>query len=172
MEKIILYAKGKDQTGIISKISKKINLLNGNIETSKMIKLEGIFNILILISINKNNVNKLEESLKRIKELEITLNQISTNLKTNNNKIYKFSLKGADSEGIVYTFTNYLQNQKINIRDLETEIKNAPTTGYPLFFLSAIISIPDKINPENIKTQLIELSHQYNVAIKLNAIDY
>ena len=172
MKKIILYATGKDQTGIISEISEKINLLNGNIETSKMIKLEDFFNVLALISIDENRIKELEESLKNIKGLDVTLNKVSINSKTNDKDIYKFSLKGADNEGIVYTFTNYLQNQKINIKDLETEIKNAPVTGYPLFFLSAIIMIPNKLSPENIRKKLIELSHKHNVAIKLEAIDY
>ena len=172
MKKIILYATGKDQTGIISEISEKINLLNGNIETSKMIKLEEFFNVLALISIDENRIKELEESLKNIKGLDVTLNKVSINSKTNDKDIYKFSLKGADNEGIVYTFTNYLQNQKINIKDLETEIKNAPVTGYPLFFLSAIIMIPNKLSPENIRKKLIELSHKHNVAIKLEAIDY
>ena len=116
--------------------------------------------------------SELEESLKNIEGLDITLSKVLTNSKTNDKDVYKFSLKGADSEGIVYTFTNYLQNQKINIKDLETEIKNAPVTGYPLFFLSAIILIPNKLNPENIRKKLIELSHKHNVAIKLEAIDY
>ena len=172
MKKIILYATGKDQTGIISDISEKINLLNGNIETSKMIKLEEFFNVLALISIDENKIKKLEESLKNIEGLDITLSKVLTNSKTNDKDVYKFSLKGADSEGIVYTFTNYLQNQKINIKDLETEIKNAPVTGYPLFFLTATILIPNKLSSENIRKKLIELSHKHNVAIKLEAIDY
>ena len=172
MKKIILYATGKDQTGIISDISEKINLLNGNIETSKMIKLEEVFNVLALISIDENKIKKLEESLKNIEGLDITLSKVSTNSKINDKDVYKFSLKGADSEGIVYTFTNYLQNQKINIKDLETEIKNAPVTGYPLFFLTATILIPNKLSPENIRKKLIELSHKHNVAIKLETIDY
>ena len=172
MKKIILYATGKDQTGIISEVSEKINLLSGNIETSKMIKLEEVFNVLALISIDENKIKKLEESLKNIEGLDITLSKVLTNSKTNDKDVYKFSLKGADSEGIVYTFTNYLQNQKINIKDLETEIKNAPVTGYPLFFLTATILIPNKLSSENIRKKLIELSHKHNVAIKLEAIDY
>ena len=45
MEKIIIYVSGKDRTGIISDITKEISNLNGNIETSKMIKLGQDFNI-------------------------------------------------------------------------------------------------------------------------------
>ena len=48
MEKIIIYVNGKDRIGLISDITKEISNLNGNIETSKMLKLNQDFNIIIL----------------------------------------------------------------------------------------------------------------------------
>ena len=66
MKKIILYAKGKDRPGIISDITNEINLLNGNIETSKMIKLESIFNILMLVQIKEKKIISLKEKLNKI----------------------------------------------------------------------------------------------------------
>ena len=66
MKKIILYAKGIDRPGIISDITNEINLLNGNIETSKMIKLESIFNILMLVQIKEKKIISLKEKLNKI----------------------------------------------------------------------------------------------------------
>jgi len=170
--KLIISANGPDRKGIVSEISSIISKHNANIETSKMIRLEKEFAMLILIEIQKDKKQTLNDELSLITDLSVNL--IET--KTNQNILYenKFHLyiNGADNEGIVYTFTNYLQNQKINIKDLETEIKNAPVTGYPLFFLSATILIPNKLGHENIRKKLIELSHKHNVAIKLEAIDY
>ena len=48
MKKIIIYVSGNDRIGIISDITKVISEFNGNIETSKMIKLSQDFNMLIL----------------------------------------------------------------------------------------------------------------------------
>ena len=65
MEKIIIYANGKDRVGIISDITKEISNAGGNIETSKMIKLDQEFNMLVLISIDKHSI--FFESMKLIR---------------------------------------------------------------------------------------------------------
>ena len=52
MKKIIVYILGDDRPGLISYISKSITNNKGNIETSKMIKLESIFNMIVLVSIH------------------------------------------------------------------------------------------------------------------------
>ena len=56
MGKIIIHVNGLDRIGIISDISKEINKLSGNIETSKMVKLGRDFNMLLLISIKKESL--------------------------------------------------------------------------------------------------------------------
>lgn len=203
MKKITIYAKGKDRTGIISEISKAINNCKGNIETSKMIKLETDFNILALVEIDDSQIDILEKKLNDISELSIEINDTgSTNdnneyrenkldigdvrdinyqkelekdfLKrnvegiddNNDDRLFYFRLKGADNEGIVYLFTSYFYNHKINILDLETEITNAPVTGQPLFFLKSKLLFPLGVDSETVKSELIKLSNINNVAIK------
>ena len=170
MKKIILYAKGKDRPGIISDITNEINLLSGNIETSKMIKLESIFNILMLIQINEKKIISLKENLNKISNLSIEFN----NTEESNSKFKKmffFRLKGADNEGIVHIFTNYFYNNKINILDLESEISNAPVTGQTLFFLKSRLLVPNNLNYSDVENDLIELSNKHNVAIKFKKFD-
>ena len=166
MKKIIIYAKGNDRPGIISEISKEIISCNGNIETSKMIKLEAYFNILALVEIDESQISFLEKKLNNIEELSIEINDTRSSEKNKNNNLFYFRLKGADNEGIVYLFTNYFYNNKINILDLETEIINAPITGQPLFFLKSKLLFPLEIDFETVKRELIDLSNVNNVAIK------
>ena len=166
MKKITIYAKGKDRTGIISEISKAINNCKGNIETSKMIKLETDFNILALVEIDDSQIDVLEKKLNDISELSIEINDTGSTNDNNDNRLFYFRLKGADNEGIVYLFTSYFYNHKINILDLETEITNAPVTGQPLFFLKSKLLFPLGVDSETVKSELIELSNINNVAIK------
>ena len=171
MKKIILYAKDQDRTGIINTISNAITRFDGNIETSKMIKLETEFHMLILITIPNNNIKKLKKSLSHIKSLNIIINPVSNSIENIADSLFLFTLKGADNEGIVHTFTNYFSSQKINIEEMETDILNAPITGQPLFSLKATLSINDKLkNINHIKNDLIELSNKNSVAIKLKKI--
>ena len=175
MNKIILYAKGKDRSGIISEISEIINKFNGNIEITKMIKLESHFNILALIQIQKDKINKLENKLNQITNLYIEINE-TKKLEEDTNRLFYFRLKGADNEGIVHIFTNYLYKQNINILDLESEITNAPVTGHQLFLLKSKLLLPNKIDAKIIKNELIRLSNINNVVIKFekfnNSMDY
>ena len=166
MEKIIIYANGKDRVGIISDITKEISNLGGNIETSKMIKLDQEFNMLVLISIDKQNIDLLEKNLLlHNDDLEIYIKK-TLNKKTNLNNEYIFILKGADTEGIVHQCTSLFSNLKINIIDLETKIINAPITGAPLFYIKSIISISNKSSMENIQNKILDLEKQSNVKIK------
>ena len=166
MKKIIIYANGKDRVGIISDITKEISNLGGNIETSKMIKLDQEFNMLVLISIDKQNIDLLEKNLLlHNDDLEIYIKK-TLNKKTNLNNEYIFILKGADTEGIVHQCTSLFSNLKINIIDLETKIINAPITGAPLFYIKSIISIPIESSIKNIQNQMLDLERKSNVKIK------
>ena len=165
MEKIIIYTNGKDRIGIISEITKEISNLGGNIETSKMIKLDQEFNMLVLVSIDKQKIDLLEKNLLLYNDLEIHIKRTLSNNKNLDNE-YIFILKGADTEGIVHQCTTLFSNLKINIIDLETKIINAPITGSPLFYIKSIISISNKNSIENIQNKILDFEKQSNVKIK------
>ena len=87
---------------------------------------------------------------------------------TKNDDLYYFQMKGGDTEGLVYIFTDYLSSKKINIESLETEIINAPITGHPLFLLKSLINIPEDTSIKSLTLNLEELAEKNNVVIKLN----
>ena len=171
MKKIIIYINAQDRIGIISEISNDINSLNGNIETSKMIKLGKRFNILMLISINTDHIQNLENKLSNYENLSASISITSYPVNNLNNKDYLFILKGADNEGIVYNFTNLFSELNINILDMETKTINAPITGYPLFYVRSKISIPSSITITDFQEKLNKLADTTNVAIKLVEFD-
>ena len=114
MNKIIVYVSGKDRIGIISDISKEISNLNGNIETSKMIKSYDKFNMLLLVSIDYDKINDLRNNFKIYSDLNILIDNVNINEYENLNK-YIFILKGANTEGIVHQYTNLFSKNRINI---------------------------------------------------------
>ena len=172
MTKTIIYIQATDEPGLISNISKIITDNQGNIETTKMIKLTTVFNLIMLISIEDKNLIKIEKKLLEIKNKKnnffIRINT-SKNISLTSSNLYKFTLKGADTEGLVYKFTDLLLSYEINIENMDTEIKNAPITGHPLFFLNSILDIPCYVNLDEIKNKLNNLANKSNVAIKLKA---
>ena len=166
MVKIIIHVNGLDRIGIISDISKEINKLSGNIETSKMVKLGRDFNMLLLISIKKENIKLLENKLLSYNDLSVTLKQTANEKPVNN--IYLFILKGADNEGIIHMFTQLFSKYNINIIDVETKLLNAPTTGSPLFYMKLILEIPKNILIAEIRRKCHDLEDKNNVAIKIS----
>ena len=167
MKKIIIYVKGPDRIGIVSEISKNISKFGGNIENSKMIKLEHKFYMILLVNISNKNPKDLEIDLSQIADLEINIEITKKEEILNKNTTFSFILKGADNEGIVYRFTKLLSDLNINILDMETKLFNAPITGHPLFYMESKISIPKHIILDDLKTNLESLSEQENVVIKL-----
>lgn len=165
MNKIIVYVSGKDRIGIISDISKEISDLNGNIETSKMIKSYDKFNMLLLVSIDYDKINDLRNNFKIYSDLNILIDNVNINKNESLNK-YIFILKGANTEGIVHQYTNLFSKNRINILDMNTKVINAPVTGSPLFYVKAVILIPENFKISMIANEIKEMENELNVKIK------
>ncbi|MBI45629.1 MAG: hypothetical protein CMG66_05655 [Candidatus Marinimicrobia bacterium] len=171
MKNFIIHVFGIDRIGMTFDITKEIKLLNGNIETSKMIKLGEDFNMLILISLNPKKISILKEALKEYTDLSFTIKETSKDNFNNGNK-FIFRLKGADNEGIVHYCTKLFSKLNINILDLETKIMNAPNTGSPLFYIKAVLLIPDDSNIKNqLEDNIIKIENDKNVVIKFSNYD-
>ena len=168
--KLIITANGPDKKGIVSEISSIINHYNCNIETSKMVRLENEFSMLILIDAENTKKESLYIDLKKIKDLKIQIIETTRN----HNIIYenKFHLyiNGADNEGIVYQFSNYLSKIDINIEEINTQIKNAPISATPLFMMDVIIGSKKQINEEKIMIELNKISEKLGVEVTLKKI--
>ena len=171
MEKLIINAFGPDKLGLVSKISKVILSFNGNIENSKMILLESDFTILMLINIEKKNIRNLKEKLKDINDLKISFKE--TNPKENNMKYinYSFSITVADNEGIIYLYSNLFKKNQINIENMETEINNAPISGFPMFTMKSLLNIPTDLNIINFKKDLKGIAQENNIEYKLKCLE-
>ena len=167
MKKIILNAFGEDRPGLVSKITKVISSKNANIETSKMVQLESDFTLLMLIEINSEDVKLLVQELNNIENLEVNFKETDLKEKKNKYNEYSFKVNVADSEGIIYMFSNLFKQYKINITDMDTYIKNAANTGFPIFFLKANIMIPEKCDIEELTKNLDRIAQKNNIEYKL-----
>jgi len=165
-DKLIISASGPDRKGIVSEISSIINQCNGNIETSRMIRLEEQFSILILIKIENKNRENLKNKINEIENLKVDVNATSSINKTYKNKFHLY-INGADNEGIVYSFSNYFSKLNINIEEINTSIKNAPVSATPLFMMDIIITSSEKINENEIIQDLNKISEKLGVEANL-----
>ena len=54
---------------------------------------------------------------------------------------------------------------------METKILNAPTTGSPLFYIKAIILIPELNSINELEQSVISMENEKNVVIKFSQYD-
>ena len=164
MNRIIITAIGKDRPGLVNKITSIISNNNGNIENSKMIKIDDQFAIIINFTLSGDTSN-IESELDLIKKLSFFTKK--TGKSESLNKIDKnYLIKGADDQGIIDTISNYFRDNEINITEINTFVESAPTTGSPLFNMKiSIESNTDRL--EKIKLDLLDICKKMN----LNLLD-
>tara|TARA_B100000902_G_C27239579_1_gene879301 strand:- start:61 stop:576 length:516 start_codon:yes stop_codon:yes gene_type:complete len=165
--KLIISANGLDEKGIVSKISSIIGKHNANIETSKMIRLENEFAMLILINIQNEKIKMLTKSLNQINELSVNLIETQTNENILYENKFHLYINGADNEGIVYAFSKFLSEIDINIDEVNTKIKNAPMSATPLFMMDLIIGSKSKINEKDLNEKLNGVGEKLGVEVTI-----
>ena len=162
MNRIIITAIGVDKPGLVDQISSIINDNDGNIENSKMIKIENQF-AMIIDFLSSNDLDTIKTNLQYIEELEITykLAEISKE----NNKTNKYIITGADNQGIINRVSNFFSKRNINIVEVNTNIELAPITGSPLFNMKITVTYNDSHNIDDLYSKLSNLCENLNLDI-------
>ena len=76
-------------------------------------------------------------------------------------------INGADNEGIVYQFSDYLSKLDINIEEVNTKIKSAPVSATPLFMMDLVISSKNIIDENKLNQDLNAISEKLGVEIEI-----
>ena len=113
MNRIIITAIGIDKPGLVDQISSIINDNDGNIENSKMVKIENQFAMIIDFYCSKN-LDTIKTKLGNIEGLEITYKPVQ--MSKEYNKINQYLISGADNQGIIKKVSSFLS--KNNIRTI------------------------------------------------------
>ena len=138
MKKMIITAVGRDKVGIVAKLTNIIFSFKGNINNSKMIRLENYFTMMISITIPNSKQNNLLKTLQKNESIEIKTIDTDAFSATPKN-IYQIKLVGENREGYVFMLTNYLTKKKINIETIYSKEKYI--TNYRVIFDSFKILI-------------------------------
>ena len=164
MNRIIITAIGIDKPGLVDQISSIINDNDGNIENSKMVKIENQFAMIIDFYCSKS-LDTIKTKLGNIEGLEITYKPVQ--MSKEYNKINHYLISGADNQGIIKKVSSFLSKNNINIIELNTFVQLAPITGSPLFNMEITISYNDNHNIEKIYSKLSKLCENLNLDIKI-----
>lgn len=142
---LVITALGEDKSGIVNELSKAILNHGGNITDSRMMVLGGEFAIMLLVTGNEENIEKVNSAIESISQnlnLTITAKETQAQESANKRLPYHISVISMDHPGIVHDVSDFLLSHNLNIEEIETNTYPAAHTGTPMFSLDMTISIP------------------------------
>jgi glycine cleavage system transcriptional repressor len=170
---LVFTLTGPDRIGIVEEVTQVLLEHDGNVETSRMVRLGGEFAILMLVSIPAEQVTGLSKDVESLiaKGYKVATSQTDQTYADKHRGWlpYQIELQGADHEGIVHEVAHYLSQRGINIEAMDTALVSAPMSGAPLFTMSAEVIVPPDQIEQDWVAALEEVAHHLNVDIKVSA---
>jgi glycine cleavage system transcriptional repressor len=165
----------EDQPGIVMKVSRILLDNNFNIEDSSSTLLEGIFSMILIVSLEESmstlQIKKAFAPLVKSLKLSLSVRKLSgvKHEKTDNsNRRYIITVYGSDKPGIVYNIAKVLAYKNINIVDLQTKVIGDEAN--PVYMMILEILLPISID-SNWEKDLSDISEQLNIDINIKHVD-
>lgn len=146
---IVFTLTGPDRVGIVEEVTAALLRLGGNVETSRMARLGGEFAILMLVSLPKENVARVEPLFASLatQGYRVSVSEAPGSATGYEGWLpYRVQVTGADHEGIVNDIARGLAENGITIESMETAITPAPVSGAPLFTMTALVLAPPSLD--------------------------
>jgi glycine cleavage system transcriptional repressor len=116
---LVITLTGPDQVGLVERFTRLVLDYQGNVESSRMVRLGGVFAMLVHVSVPEST---LEDFRERVRGLRAEGYKLTTNLSEEWDTKeytgwmpYQISLRGADHEGILHGVAQHLAGKGINI---------------------------------------------------------
>jgi len=163
-----------DRPGIVEGITEQVLAHSANWEDSRMARLGGDFAGIVLISVPEENAQALTQELMKMADDTTTVVVKTTQdvpaTPGPEDKLFNFSLTGADHEGIVHKVSAYLADQGINVESMDTNVVPAPMSAAPLFRMTAVIKVPAGLTIDSLIESLNDIGDEEGVDIHVTPI--
>lgn len=169
----VLTLTGPDRIGVVDEVTGLLLRRGGNVETSRMARLGGEFAVLLLVSMPAEQFAGLEAGLG---DLTGQGYKFTTTQSTRSYAEalagwlpYRIEVEGADSEGIIHEVAHYLSGRGINIESVDSESTPAPTSGSPLFAMTAQVVVPPGLAGTDWEAGLEAIGGRWNLDVRVSA---
>jgi glycine cleavage system transcriptional repressor len=167
---LVLTLTGPDRVGVVEQVAEAILGLQGNVENSRMARLGGEFAVIMLVSLPAEKVALVEDAFAGLTDQGYRLSTGTTEATADPYEAwprYRVEVTGADHEGIVREIARGLSRQGITIESAETSTASAPTTGQPLFAMTAAVRVPPGLAESEWMDDLAQAGADANVDIEV-----
>lgn len=170
----VLTLTGPDRIGIVDEVTGLLLERGGNVETSRMARLGGEFAVLMLVSMPADRFSGLDAGFRGLTErgYKVTTTPAEgTYAEAHSGWLhYRIEVHGADHEGIIHEVAHYLSKQGISIETVDSDCTPAPTSGVPLFDMTARIVVPPELSGRGWEAGLEEIGGRMNLDIAVCAL--
>ena len=170
----VLTLTGPDRIGIVEQVTGYLLARGGNVETSRMARLGGEFAMLMLATMPGEQFAALESDLALLVEqgYKLTTTRADRGYAEAHPGWLSFRIEvtGADHEGIIHEVAHYLSDRGISIESMDSESAPAPTSGVPLFAMTATVAAPPDLSGKEWEAGLDEIARRMNLEINVSAI--
>jgi len=168
---LVVTLIGKDEIGIVEKVTNIILKYHGNIIESKMARLGGEFVMLLQIIVGENEMIVLEKTITKLEDEGYKVFYKETVDNTSEKFLgwlpYEIIVTGADHEGIINQLTHQLAKNGMNVESIDTKTSPAPMSGTALFTMNAVVLAPPKKTIQTWAEELDEAAAEMNVDIDI-----
>lgn len=166
---LIITILATDRPGIVKTISEALVMHNANWIDSHMANLADKFAGLVRISVATEQLANLKETMQALhdadNQLHILMEDANEHGAEEIHSKLSLELIGADRPGIIDDITSALFRLKVNIKELESEQREASMSSEILFWAKLQLSLPNGVNNDDVQDVLEALSDQLMVDI-------
>lgn len=163
---LIITVLATDRPGIVNTLSETLVAHDANWIDSRMANLADKFAGLVQISVPAVQLSALKNALQSLhdadNQLYILMEDAADNTPSNESEL-SLELIGADRPGIIDDITSTLAKLNVNIKALETELREASMSSEILFWANLQLGIPDGLSNDDVQDALGELQDQLMV---------
>jgi glycine cleavage system transcriptional repressor len=170
---IVFTLTGPDRIGIVDEVTRMLLEVGGNVETSRMTRLGGVFAILMLVSIPSEEIAGLDKEIATFaaQGYKVTTSQTSISYAERfpGWLPWQIEISGADHEGIIHEIAHILSQRGINIESMDTATARAPISGMTLFMMTATVAVPPGLSGRDWEDELSEAGDHLGVEVRVTA---
>jgi glycine cleavage system transcriptional repressor len=169
---LVLTLTGPDRIGIVDRVTGLLLELGSNVETSRMARLGGEFAVLMLVAMPEGRVAGIEGHLAGLvaEGYKVTTTPADRDEAGAHPgwPAYRIEVHGADHEGIIHEVARHLAGLGISIETMDSETTPAPTSGVPLFSMTARVVVPPGLSGGDWAAGLEEIGGRMNLEIRVS----
>lgn len=171
-KQLVLTASGRDRPGILEEVTRLIVKHDGNVESGRFQRLGGDFAMMMFVTAPEDRIDDLRETLSELHfvkfDVQTRLTEVADGEDETGAVVCSITVVGADHMGIIYQVTRYLADQGVNVESMATEVVAAPMSGTPLFTMSAVVRVPNKLSIEDLREALDYIGDELGVDTDLD----